>query len=194
MLPSEAVAFLNAVEADYRAACYKARWDDTAAAEIVPKLTALLDSNDRDTLLRSLGAFVTIGPLACDAAPKIAELLPSSEPCVFQAAAIALARVSLRKPSPAIQPLVEAADVPGNEKYAMLALIEFGNAAKSAAPVFVRSFVNSSASIRRLALRGLAAVGADDAVLSEMLQQAASDKSKEVREYALKLASRRDAQ
>lgn len=190
MLPSEVATFLDAVEADYRAVCYKARWDEAAAAEIVPKLTAILDSDDRDTLLRALGAFVTIGPLACDAVPKIARLLRSPELWVFQAAAIALARVSLKKPSPAIHPLIEAADIPGHEEYVMQALIILENAAKSAAPVFVRSFKNRSAKIRRLALRGLVAIGADDSVLSEILRQAANDKSKEVRDYASKLVAR----
>jgi hypothetical protein len=93
--------------------------------------------------------------MACHAAPKITRLLRSSEPWVLQAAAIALALVSLEGPGPAIQPLVDAANVPGQEKYAMFALIAFGEAAKSAAPVFLRAFDNRSAAIRRLALRGL---------------------------------------
>jgi HEAT repeat protein len=192
-VPLTAAIFLDAVEADYRAILYKARWDEAAASDVVPQLMALLDSEDRDTLLRTLRAFVTIGPLALDAAPKITPLLRSPDPLVFQAAAIALAVVSLRKPDAAIKPLIEAADVAGQEKYVMLALIEFGKAAKSANPVFVRAFDHRSASIRRLALRGLAAIESDEKVLSKVLRRAAEDKSKEVREYAAKLLSRRMA-
>jgi hypothetical protein len=187
---NDARTVLEAVEADNRDVLYTARRDKVAASNVVPKLVALLDSEDRDTLLRALRAFVTIGPLACDGAPKIARLLRSSEIWVFQAAAIALAYVSLKKPGPAVQPLVEVANMPGREKYAMLALIQLGEAARSAAPVFARSFEDRSARIRRLALRGLVEIGADDEMLSTILRQAARDKSKEVREYASKLSRR----
>src|SRR5437868_707750 len=77
MSSSEGATALDAIEADNRAVLYKARWDKVAATEIVPQLVALLDSDDRDILLRTLGAFVTIGPLACDGAPKIVRLLCS---------------------------------------------------------------------------------------------------------------------
>jgi hypothetical protein len=193
MLSSDAAVVLDSVEADNRAVLYKARWDETTAADIVPKLSAILDSDDRDLLLRALRAFVTIGPAACDAAPRITRHLHSQEPWVFQAAAIALALVSLNKPDAAIQALAEAAVVPGQEKYAVLALIQFGKAAKCVAPIFVRAFENRSARIRCLALRGLAAIGSDGDLLSTVLRQATNDKSKQVREYAFRLTSQRES-
>jgi len=193
MSPVEVTTFLNSVEAENRAALYKSRWDEAAASQIVPKLVALLDSDDRDILSRALRAFVTIGPLACEGAPKLAQLLQSSENWVFEAAAVALACVSLREPRPAVHALVEAANTPGREKYAMLALIQLGEAAKPATPAFARCSEDRSAGIRRLALRGLLVIGADDDILSRILCQAASDKSKEVRECALQLSRRRQA-
>lgn len=193
MSPSQSSTALDAVEADNRAALYKARWDESAASGIMPQLIPLLDSEDRDTLLRTMGAFVTIGPLASGAAVKIAGHLRSSDESVFRAAAIALACVSLKEPQLAIAPLVDAAKTPGREKYVMMALIEFGEAAKAAAPVFLSACANRSASIRRLALRGLAAIGADDEVLSEVFRKATADRSKEVRAYASKVIARRIA-
>ena len=188
MQPSD-INFLDAVEADNCAILCKARWDETAAANIVPHLVAILDSDNRNTLLRTLRAFVTIGPLACNGATKIAYLLRSPEISVFEAAAIALARISLSNPEAAVRPLVQAADLLGRDKYVMLALIELGVAAKSSSPVFERNFADRSAAIRRLALRGLFEIGAKETLLT-LLPQAATDKSKEIREYASKLKKR----
>lgn len=188
MSSATANAALDTIEADNCAVLYKARWDAATAIEVVPKLAALLDSDDRDTLLRALRALVIIGPPACDAAPKIARLLHSSDIWVFQAAAIALARASLKNPQYAIKPLVDVANVSGGEKHVMHALIDLGEAAKSASAVFVRAFESRAASMRRLALRGLVAIGADEVTLAAALGRAANDKSKEVREYARKVA------
>jgi HEAT repeat protein len=188
MVSETANAPLDAIEADNCAILYKARWDPATAIEVVPKLVAIIDSDDRDTLLRGLRALVIVGPPASEAAPNIARLLHSSEIWVVQAAAIALARVSLKNPQNAIKPLVDAANIPGGEKHVMHALIDLGEAAKSASAVFVRAVESRSASIRRLALRGLVATGANEEMLAAALERAAADKSKEVREYAKKVA------
>jgi HEAT repeat protein len=189
---SDAARILDVLEANYRDALYRARWDEAAAAEVVPQLVALLDSDDRSILLRTLAAIATIGPLSHDAAPRITRLLrSSSEPWVLSAAAHALGRVSLRKPDPAVKPLIEVADVPGVEKDAMFALIGLGQAAQSAAPVFVRAFQNPCARVRRLALRGLYEIGSTSAVAEAVFRRAGQDKSKAVRDYAAKLLARR---
>lgn len=190
MSVSDFVAVMNDLEADNCAALYDARWNEAAAADVIPKLSSVLDSDDRDILLRALRALVIVGPKASDVAPKIIRLLHSSELWVFQAAAIALARVSLNKPESAVSPLIDAATVPGGEKHVMFALIDLGHAAKAASPVFVRALASRSASVRRLALRGLVSIGADEELLTKALEKAASDKSKEVREYAAKVTGR----
>jgi predicted transcriptional regulator of viral defense system len=94
----------------------------------------------------------------------------------------------LKHPQYAVKPLVDAANVPGGEKHVMHALIDLGEAASSASAVFVRALESPAASMRRLALRGLVAIGADAETLAVALNRAADDKSKEVREYARKVA------
>lgn len=188
MLQNDAATFLDGIEANNRRRLYKARWDAAVAAEVVPTLVSLLESDDRDTLLRVLGAFVTIGPEAYEGAPEIARHLKSPDILVYQSATIALGCVSFRNPGSAVQPLFEAANVPGREQYAMHALIGLGTAAMSAYPLFVRSFEDRSAKTRRLALRGLIAIGAPERILTEVFQKAAKDRSKEVRAYAAKVS------
>jgi hypothetical protein len=192
MQMSDAARTLDALEADYGAALYRARWDEASAAKVVPQLVALLDSADQGILLRTLAAVVTIGPLSHDAAPRITRLLRSSpERLVLRAAVHALASASLRKPGHAVKPMIDAADLPGLEKDAMFALIALGKAAQSAAPVFIRAFDNRSARIRRLALRGLHEIGSTSALAEDVFRRASQDKSKAVREYAVKLLARR---
>lgn len=186
MSPSKAESILDAAEASNHALLYKARWDDQTASRIIPDLIELLDSADRDVLLRTLGAFVTIAPRASAAAGRIRSHLRSHDRAIAQASVWALARVSLDRPELAIDSLVDAADLPGLEKPAMQALAGFGAAASRAAPLFTRAFGDPSADMRCLALRGLAEIQATPDVVSPVLRQAATDKSKRVRDYAAK--------
>jgi HEAT repeat protein len=190
----DVLAFLATCEADYRAVLYKARWDEAAAAVVVPPLIETLHIDDQETQQRALAAFATIGPIAWQAAPHIIPFLFSTEAMLYQTAAHALYCVSLKKPEPAIQPLIEMAAIEGREKFAMHALIELGPAAKAAIPFFIRAFDDSTVYMRRLALRGLKEIGAKGQELNEILQRAATDRSKEIREYAAKLAAHNRAQ
>jgi hypothetical protein len=183
---STANSILDIVEANDRAELYEARWNDQTASRIVPKLIALLESADRDVLLRALSAFVTIASRASTAARKILPHLRSDDPRIAQNAIWALARVSLDNPELAIDPLISVADVPGLRKPAMQALVGFGAAARRAAPLFAGAFADPSADVRCLALRGLAEVKAAPNIVAPILAQAAVDKSRRVREYAAK--------
>ncbi|SRR5260370_10485693 len=183
-------AILDACEAGNRALLYKARWDEFAAGEIVPKLVSLLAYNNRNVLLRTFQSLVTIGPLAKDAANGLLPHIHSNDQSVFVGAVIALGCVALREPFLAVKPLA-AAFGPGKEKPVLTALLGFGPAAKSTADLFVRAFENRSATIRRLALRGLHAIQADPTVLREVLERAKSDRSSQVRVYAAKLMRQR---
>jgi hypothetical protein len=184
MRRSDAELILNEAESDNRAVLYHARHNDETASQVVPKLIALLDSEDRDILFRTLKAFVTIASAAHAAAERIRPHLQSDDPAVAQVAIWALARVSLHDPDLAIDPLVCAAASPDLRKAAMQALLGFGGAARRAAPLFVAAFEDSSADMRCLALRGLSEIDADPHTVSPVLTRAATDKSKRVREYA----------
>jgi hypothetical protein len=176
---------LDALEANYRAQLYQARWDGAAAVEIVPQLVGLLGSPSQDIVLRALRALVTIGPAARGALDAALRHLSSSDPAVAEAAAQAVGCISLRDPGAAVGPLV-AAFRPGLEKPVMHALLGFGPAAGPAAPVFAQAFRHKAAGVRRLALRGLREIQAPASIMKAILAQARADRSREVREYARK--------
>lgn len=182
--------FLARCEANTRAILYKARWDELVAAEIVPPLIKALHNDDHEIQRRALAAFVTIGPLAWKAAPHIIPLLRAADSMIYETAALALQCVSYRKPEPAIQPLIAMAAMSGREKFAMHALIGLGSGAKAAVPVFIRAFDDSTVYMRRLALRGLKELGAQGKAVDELLDRASRDRSKEIREYAKKVAAK----
>jgi hypothetical protein len=177
---------LNALEANYRARLYQARWDEAAAAEIVPQLVGLLGSPSPDIVLRSLRALVTIGPAARGALDAALPYLGSSDLAVAEVAAHAIGCISLRDPGAAVGALV-AAFRPGLEKPVMHALLGLGSAAGAAAPVFAQAFRHKRAGVRRLALRGLKEIQAPASIVDAILAQARVDRSREVREYARKL-------
>lgn len=189
MTEGNVLAELAFLEADDRAVLYEARWNDEKAKTVVPRLIRLLDREDRDCRLRTLRGLVTVGRSSELAIQKVARLLQSVDDLVFHAAAITLSVVAADSPGPAVESLIKAA-MPGREKPVMFALVNLGHAAKAATALFERGLSAPSAQMRRLALRGLAAVGADEETMHSALNAALRDKSKEVRSYAKKLASR----
>lgn len=186
---SDIEAFLASCEANTREILYRARWDEATAEEVVPLLIEALYSDDLEIKRRALSAFVTICHNAQTAAPQIIPLLRSADSRIYETAAHALQRVSWKKTGPAIQPLIEMAAIPGREKFAMHALIGLGPGAKAALPVFIRAFDDSTVYMRRLALRGLKEIGAEGKAVDEVLDRASRDRSKEIREYAKKVAA-----
>lgn len=165
---------------------YKARWDEVAAGEVVPQIVGLLGSPNKNIVQRALRALITIGPLARGALAAALPHLGSDDPHVVDTAAHAIGSIAWRDSDEAIGPLV-AAFGPGHEKAVMFALLGFGPTASSAAPVFAQAFQHKSARIRRLALRGLKEIQAPALIIQEVLAQAQTDRSQEVRKYAQKL-------
>jgi hypothetical protein len=180
---------LNALEANYRARLHQATWDEVAAGQIVPQLVELLGSPSRDIVLRALRALITIAHAARGALAAALPHLGSSDSAVAEAAAHAISRIAWRDPAAALGPLV-AAFRPGLEKPVMQALLEFGPAARSAAPVFAQAFAHKLAGVRRLALRGLKEIEAPAGLVEAVLAQAQKDRSRAVRDYARKLFPR----
>lgn len=186
--------FLDSLEADDRARLYRARWDEVAAGEVVPRLAGLLaglvGGRSRDVTARCLGALVVIGPAARGALDAALPHLASGDQELAGLAAHAVGRVALGDPAAAVGPLADAFR-PGIEEPVMLALLGLGPAAQAAAPVFARAFGHGSARVRRLALRGLKEIEAPAPVVEAVLARARADRSGAIREYARKLFPRR---
>lgn len=178
---------LKRVERNQRALLYKARWDKQTAMEIVPPLIQLLKSDDPHIVLRTLAAFICIGPEAHAAATELSPLLDSSDERICNDAAVALALVSLRKPQLAVRPLMELSKKDGRLKHALIGLVALGPGAKRAGPVYAQAYQDDDARIRRLALRGLKESDVDAKTAVPVLRKALSDRSKEIRTYAKKI-------
>ncbi len=176
------------------------RWDRGEAAKVVPTLADLLEHHDAAIRQRALDALFRIGPNAQSALPRVIPLLDSPDRRVYCNAALTVAGLSLKKPGPAVAPLVRmaATDDPERLKYALFALTELGEHARvklgrDAAPAiaaFIATLAHRDARLRRLALRGLWSMRPVPDVLLPLLKRFQRDSNKEVREYATKLVGR----
>jgi len=176
---------LDEIESDNRALLYKARWNDETAGEVVPQIIDLLSSSNRETLRRSLTALVTIGPYARNALDAALPHLQSEDLVISHNAVIAISCIALHDSEAAIQPLRDAYRE-GLEKPVLNALLCFKSNARSTADIFAQAFAHHSLKMRLLALRGLKAIDAPAEILQPILNKAASDRSREVQEYARK--------
>jgi hypothetical protein len=181
---SKASELLQYVNADNFEVLYRCRWSADDAESVVPQLVALLDEASEDVVCEALRAIFRIGPAAFAAMPKVAALIASSDSMVAELAVGTLGRVCLDQPGVAIDHLSAAAERPELQKTALYALINFGPHARTATAAFVSAYQSSDAVVRRFAVRGLIACGADDAAAVAVLERAKTDRSKDVRKAA----------
>jgi hypothetical protein len=191
MTTDEANQVLARLEADNFADLYRSRWDAAHAEKVVAMLLPCLKLEDNLVLHRALFALARIGPEADDAAiAAVTRLVFHTDRIVAEVAIHALGGMSLRSPHKVLKPLMLAASVPELQKAALFSLLRFGEAAGSAAAVFVTAFESRDARIRRLAIRGLSEIGADLEIVQQVLPRALKDKNGQVRLAAQRLASR----
>lgn len=187
----EANQVLDRLESDNFAELYRSRWDAAHAAKVVAKLLPCLRLEDNLVLHRALFALARIGPEADKTAiAAVTRLVFHTNRIVAEVAIAALGGMSLRSPNKVLKPLMQAASVPELQKAALFSLLRFGQAASSAATVFVTAFESRDARIRRLAIRGLSEIGASLEIVQQVLPRALKDKNGQVRLAAQRLASR----
>lgn len=186
----EANQVLARLEADNFAELYRSRWDAAHAAKVVAMLLPCLRLEDNLVLHRALFALARIGPEAHAAITAVTRLVFHTDKIVAEVAIHALGGIGLRSPNKVLRPLMQAAAVPELQKAALFSLLRFGEAASSAAAVFVTAFENGDARIRRLAIRGLSEIGAGLEIVQQVLPHALKDKNGQVRLAAQRLASR----
>jgi HEAT repeat protein len=175
---------LDRVNADNFAVLYRCRWRPEVAEEIAPQLAELLTHFDSRIVAESLRALHRIGPAAFSSKSAVHLSLSHSDLIVRKLAVSALAAICLERPNDAIPGIVIAADDSELLETCLMALINFGSAAASAAPLFCRCYKNRNSKIRRLAVRALRACGATDDESVEVMLTALHDSSNDVRRAA----------
>lgn len=190
MLPN-ASDTLDSLEADNWRLLYECRWSPERRAEVVPALIGLIEDDNLSTCQRAMRAAARIG--ACDTrgalnefVAPVAKLLEHDDELARQVAAGTLCAIGADNPAIAVPALVHAARREELLVPAMQALIEMGDLAKGAASLFVAKANHRHAKVRRLAVRGLIAIGVPESVAIPVLQSALKDRNSAVRGAAAK--------
>lgn len=186
---SEAQTTLDEMEANKFAELYKSRWNADHASTIVPSLIRCLSVSDTAVLYRTMSALGRIGHESEQAIDAVIDLIPHVDPIINDLAVHTLGRIGLRSPARVIPTLTKAASIVVTQKQALFALLGFGHAAASTAPVFAEAFRSRDSRIRKLALRGLKEIGASADIVEPVLSLALNDKNREIRTAAEKLAA-----
>ena len=194
----DATVALDSLEANMSRSLYRCRYDGEHRNATIPVLLKLLAVDDLAIKQRAMRAVATIGH--CDAIGALAPVVPllsadvQHEDELTRGTAIgALHAVGRDHPEAAVPALVGACDDERLLDAALLALVEIGKSAQSAATCFRRFAKHRDGKIRRLVMRGLGAIGADDEESLAILQAALHDPNKRVREMAERVVARMDA-
>ncbi len=185
---------LDRLDANQWEALYRCRTDPDHRQKLLPILQALLENPDPEIRLRALHAVARIGP--CQQVGALATLVPivatlsQSEDLLTRKTAIGcLHGIGQDHPQSAVPALINACEERQLLDNALLALIDLKKKASPALPLYHRLASHPQAKIRRLALRGLAAMEACDARSHAIIQTALQDKSQAVRQLAEKLSA-----
>ena len=191
---SDATAILDSLESDMWQSLYRCRHDREHRESMIPVLAGLLRNSDSVIKQRAMRAVAKIGH--CDTVGALAELVPllcsglqHEDELTRRTALGALHVVGRDNPDVAVPALVDACDDERLLDASLLALIEIGDAARSAAACFRRFASHRSGKIRRLVMRGLGGIRADDAESLAILNSGASDANRRVREMARRAIS-----
>lgn len=194
---NDATATLDLLEADMSRSLYRCRYDRKHRDATIPVLLELLAVDDLAIKQRTMRAVATIGH--CNEIGALVRLVPilckdlqDEDELTRRTAVGALFAVGSDNPQAAVPALVQACDDAKLLDAALLALIEIGEAARPAAPCFRRFASHRHGKVRRLVMRGLGAVGADDTESRAILQTGVSDRNQSVREMALRVLGNMD--
>jgi HEAT repeat protein len=180
-------AILNRVNANNWAALYRCRWSESDANLLVPQLTALLSSQSADVVNEALRALFRIGPPAASATPSVATLTYSTDPMTKQLAVLALGQIAHQIPAACVGPLTSVLNDECCRRDALRALAFIGTPAKPAIETVMRLYDNPDAKVRRDAIVTASAICRDHPEVLVMLHKASADRSKIVRDAAIKL-------
>lgn len=180
---------LAQLEADMSRSLYRIRYDRAHREAMLPVLATLLATDDVAIKQRTMRAVATIGH--CDTPGALAHLVPllctasrDEDELTRRTAIGALFAIGRDNPEIAVPALIHACDDEQLLQASLLALIEIAEAAQPAAPCFRRFAGHRHGKIRRLVMRGLGAIKAQDEESREVLLAGLRDPHQRVREMA----------
>ncbi|MCA9057833.1 MAG: HEAT repeat domain-containing protein [Planctomycetaceae bacterium] len=179
-------AILNEVNANKWAVLYRCRWSQPDADRIVPQLIRLLDSTDPLIIQESLRALFRIGKPASPAAHRVAAVTRAKDSMTRRLAVLALGQIAHEDPEVCVEPLVLTLSDPACCQDALRALAFIGSAAASALHPIKPLLSNADARVRKAAVIAAAEIGASDPEIVALIQNAATDGHRAVRDAANK--------
>lgn len=179
-------AILDRVNADNWAILYRCRWSKPDAEREVPQLADLLESGDPQIANEALRALFRIGTPAELAAPGVVKLIGSQDPITKQLAVLTLGQIAHKVPALCVEPLATVLTDTLCCRDAMRALAFMGPEAIGALDRVLHLFRNPDAKIRKGVVVTAAAIDATHPNVVELLRNASADRSKIVREAAVR--------
>jgi len=189
MKPNE---ILDALEADDWDALYRCRHDPVHREATLETLSVLLQNprpairhRAMNALGRIRGAFDTPNALA-SLVPTVCNYASSDDLLTRQIAVGVLHCIGKHNLSASVPTLIAATSDASLLDSALLALVDIADATSDVIRCFHTFVANPKAKIRRIAIRGLAAVNANDPHSLSLIRDALADRSKVVRDVAEK--------
>lgn len=179
-------AILDRVNADNWSELYRCRWSSADAERVVPQLVQLLRSGDSQIIDEALRALYRIGTAAILAAEPVAKLTQSQSPITKQLAVLSLGQIAHTVPALCVEPLASVLTDPLCCRDAMRGLAFVGPKAESALDRVLPLFKDTDAKVRKAVVVTAASINADHPGVMEILRLASKDRSKIVREAAVK--------
>lgn len=179
-------AILDRVNAEHWAELYRCRWSTPDAERVVPQLMQLLGSDDSRIVDEALRALFRIGTAAISAAEPVARLVQSNSPITKRLAVLALGQIAHAAPALCVEPIASVLTDPLCCRDALRLLAFIGPKAGTALDRVLPLFKDKDAKVRKAAVVTAASINRDHPAVMELLQLASKDRSKIVREAAVK--------
>lgn len=181
---------LDRFNADNWAVLYRCRWSKPEAAQVVPQLEKLLESEDRLIVDEALRGLFRIGTPAVSAAPRVALLIQAQEPITKHLAVLTLGQIAHKVPSLCVEALASVLSDPMCCRDAMRALAFMGRNALAAIERVQERFNDRDAKVRKAALVTATAIDSTHPRTIELIGKGLKDRSKVVREAANKFSQK----
>ena len=185
-------AILDRVNAENWAELYRCRWSAPDAERIVPQLVPLLRSDDPLIIDETLRALFRIGTPAISAGESVARLTQSSSPITKQLAVLTLGQIAHPVPELCVEPLASVLTDPLCCRNALRVLAFVGSKAEAALDRVLLLFRDTNAKVRKAVVVTATSIKSDHPEVMEILHLASKDRSKIVREAAVKFLKSRD--
>jgi hypothetical protein len=179
-------SLLDQISADNYAALYRCRWSAPDAESLVPKLVELLFSSDPTVVDEALRSLFRIGTPAVSAAPQVAKLTGSLRPITKRLAVLALGQIAHGNADLCVEALMEPLTDESCCRDVLRILAFIGRPARLGYDSVAKLYTNRDAKTRKAVIETAVAIADDRSKVVALLNVATRDRSKLVRDAAVK--------